>query len=200
MQTLKLGSRGEDVKILQRMLHLIDDGIFGKLTEEAVKQFQSEQFLCADGIVGEKTWAKLLPMKKSKRNIKLIVVHCTATKVSQNWSVDAVRRMHKQQGWSDIGYHYYITKDGKVHNGRDVDLIGSHVAGHNSYSIGVCYEGGIAEDGSPKDTRTMAQKESLVKTLKALRILYPKAKICGHRDFANKACPSFNATSEYSRI
>ena len=56
MEVLKLGSKGEDVKDLQRFLKLKDDGNFGPKTEEAVKKFQKENKLKPDGVVGEKTW------------------------------------------------------------------------------------------------------------------------------------------------
>ena len=59
-RTLKYGSRGEDVKELQKILRLNADGIFGRQTEKAVKQFQSDNGLVSDGIVGQKTIAKLL--------------------------------------------------------------------------------------------------------------------------------------------
>ena len=57
---LRYGSRGEDVKNLQKLLSLNADGIFGRQTERAVKNFQKENGLVADGIVGQKTIAKLL--------------------------------------------------------------------------------------------------------------------------------------------
>jgi hypothetical protein len=56
---LKKGSKGEEVKDLQRKLGISVDGIFGSGTEQAVKNFQSKNGLTADGIVGNKTWAKL---------------------------------------------------------------------------------------------------------------------------------------------
>lgn len=59
-RTLKYGSRGEDVKELQKILRLNADGIFGRQTEKAVKNFQTKNGLIADGIVGQKTIAKLL--------------------------------------------------------------------------------------------------------------------------------------------
>lgn len=205
---LKKGSKGEAVKQLQRALNLIPDGIFGTLTEEAVKAFQKSKGLKQDGIVGDKTW-ELLPkpdygvggiLKQSKRNIKEIIVHCTATPEGRVETVESIRNIHKSQGWSDIGYHYLIYLDGSIHVGRDVNIIGSHCVGHNTYSIGVCYVGGVDKRMQPKDTRTQAQKKALIDVLKKLKTMYPKAKIVGHRDYSSKACPSFDATKEYKNI
>lgn len=139
-------------------------------------------------------------MKKSRRRIKEIIVHCTATPEGRDVTVDEVRRWHRQRGFSDIGYHYLVYRDGTVHAGRDVDIAGAHCVGHNSMSIGVCYVGGMNRNNTkPEDTRTPAQRASLVRLLRALRELYPDAKIYGHRDFAAKACPSFDARTEYSQ-
>ena len=135
------------------------------------------------------------------RKIKEIIVHCSATPEGKDYSVDTIRKWHLQRGFSDIGYHYIIYRDGSIHTGRNESVIGAHCKGHNSNSIGVCYIGGVAADGkTPKDTRTSEQRQSLLKLLKELKAKYPKASIHGHRDFANKACPSFDATKEYSSI
>lgn len=135
------------------------------------------------------------------RKIKEIIVHCSATPEGKDYSVDTIRKWHLQRGFADIGYHYIIYRDGSIHTGRDEYVIGAHCKGHNSNSIGVCYIGGVAADGkTPKDTRTTEQKQSLVKLLKELKAKYPQASIHGHRDFSSKACPSFDATKEYSSI
>lgn len=203
MDLYKIGSRGEGVRQIQKALHLIADGIFGKLTEEAVKNFQMRNGLKPDGIVGPATLAKLIPLrwKKSKRAIREIIVHCSATPEGKDYTIDDIRKWHKQRGFSDIGYHYVVYRDGSVHVGRDVDLIGAHCTGHNSHSIGVCYIGGCDKDGkTPKDTRTGKQIDALFDLLVQLRSIYPNARIYGHRDFANKACPSFDATKEYKKL
>jgi len=201
---LTKGSRGEAVKRIQAALHLAQDGIFGSVTEEAVIAFQKANGLKADGVVGENTWAKLVPMettlKTSKRNINKIIVHCTATVEGRETTVEEIRRWHKQKGWSDIGYHYVVYLDGSIHNGRDVNIIGSHCEGQNANSIGVVYVGGVDKKNKPKDTRTEKQKDALLKLLKDLRRIYPKAKIYGHCDFSKKACPSFDAKNEYKNI
>lgn len=202
---LKIGSKGQAVSEVQKLLKIYPDSVYGPLTKEAVMAFQMENNLTVDGKVGPATMAKLLlkktKLKKSKRNIKEIIVHCSATPEGKNYTVDDIRRWHKQQGWSDIGYHYVVYLDGTVHDGRDVDISGAHCTNHNSYSIGVCYVGGVATDGKKaKDTRTPEQKEGLLRILTELKQLYPNASIHGHRDFANKACPSFDATKEYKNI
>jgi N-acetylmuramoyl-L-alanine amidase len=144
--------------------------------------------------------ALLIParLKKSRRTINEIIIHCTATPEGRECSVEEIRQWHKARGFADIGYHYVIHLDGRVEPGRNVDIAGAHCTGHNANSIGVVYVGGCAKDGkTPKDTRTEAQKSALANLLINLRKLYPRAKIHGHRDFANKACPSFDATKEY---
>ncbi len=202
--TYKRGSRGEVVKQIQKALNLYPDGIFGINTEEAVQRFQVRKGLKPDGIVGPATLALLIPQrwKKSRRNIREIIIHCSATPEGRNYTVEDIRRWHRQQGWSDIGYHYVIYRDGTIHEGRHVDIAGAHCVNHNAHSIGICYIGGVASDGkTPKDTRTLTQRAALLSLLNELRQLYPNAKIYGHRNFdPRKACPSFDAMSEYRNI
>ena len=135
------------------------------------------------------------------RKINEIIIHCSATREGQEISVDTIRQWHIRRGWSDIGYHFIIYLDGSVHEGRPLERIGAHTIGHNRNSIGVCYIGGMNKEYTKaKDTRTTAQKESLKNLLMSYKNKYKDIKIYGHRDFANKACPSFDATSEYKWI
>ena len=90
---------------------------------------------------------------------------------------------------------------GDIYKGRDIAKIGAHTKGYNRNSIGICYAGGVESDGkTPKDTRYDCQKESLLAVLRTLKAMYPDADIHSHNDFANKACPSFNATEEYKHL
>ncbi len=199
----KKGSKGEMVRQIQIALHLYPDGIFGPLTEERVKLFQKDNGLAVDGIVGPATMAKLIPvrLKKSRRSINEIIVHCTATPEGKEYSVADIRRWHLKRGFSDIGYHYVIHLDGSLELGRDADLSGAHCTNHNAHSIGVVYVGGVATDAkTPKDTRTAAQKAALASLLTDLHRLYPKATLHGHREYANKACPSFDVHRDYDHI
>ena len=148
------------------------------------------------------------------RKIKYIVVHCSATKNGQKVTADDIDKWHKARGWRKIGYHYVIRLDGAIEAGRDEDEVGAHVSGNNSNSIGICYVGGLNAAGQPMDTRTEKQKAALCFLLQQLKAKYPAARIVGHRDFSPdqngngvieswewlKACPSFDAATEYKNL
>lgn len=134
------------------------------------------------------------------REIKEILVHCSATKEGKNYTVNDITRWHKDRGFTTIGYHYVVLLDGTIQQGRAEMVMGAHCTGHNANSIGVCYIGGLDASGKPKDTRTEAQKKALLTLLKRLKADYPKATIHGHCEYANKACPCFDAYSEYKNI
>ena len=136
------------------------------------------------------------------REINKIIVYCSATREGENFDVAEIRKWHVEgRGWSDIGYHFYIDLYGEIHKGRDIAKIGAHCKGQNRNSIGICYCGGVEADGkTPKDTRNTEQKEALIAVLRTLKAMFPNAVIHSHNDFANKACPSFNATEEYEDI
>ena len=205
MTLYRHGSRGAMVAQIQRALHLKDDGIFGPLTTEAVKDFQAAHSLTVDGIVGPATLALLIParLKTSKRHINEIIIHCTDTEEGRNYTIDDVRQWHtlpppKGRGWSDVGYHYLIYRNGSVVAGRDVDTAGAHCKGHNSYSIAVCYVGGRGRDGKCRDTRTLQQRAAMNNLLIELRMRYPQAVIVGHSFWdPSKECPCFDAAKEY---
>ncbi len=132
------------------------------------------------------------------RAINEIVVHCTATPEGRPVTVSTIRGWHKARGWSDIGYHYVVHLDGRVEAGRPVEIAGSHVAGRNARTIGVVYVGGTDIRGKPKDTRTAAQKQALRSLLLDLIRRFPGiGRVSGHHEFANKACPCFDARNEY---
>ena len=135
------------------------------------------------------------------RIIKEIIIHCSATPEGKPFNASDITRWHKQRGFRTIGYHYVVYLDGTIQPGRPETEAGAHCLSHNSCSIGICYIGGVASDGkTPKDTRTPEQRAALTCLLRVLRAKYPKADIYGHRDFAAKACPSFDARKEYASI
>lgn len=139
------------------------------------------------------------------RPIHEIIIHCTDT--WPDWwatratsiKVAEVRRWHMTpppagRGWSDIGYHFLIDRDGTLAFGRPLQRVGSHVMGHNTGTIGISLFGG---HGSSADDRfadhfTPAQRAELRALIADLRRQYPAiTKLSGHNDYAAKACPGF---------
>jgi len=136
------------------------------------------------------------------RKINKIILHCTATPEGRHHDVADIRRWHLKRGFNDIGYHYLIHIDGTVEEGRPLNKQGAHCSGQNRGSIGICYVGGMSKDmKKAKDTRTQAQKDSLIKLMHELIYKYNKdMTIHGHNEYANKACPSFNVQEEYANL
>lgn len=128
------------------------------------------------------------------RNIKYIVVHCTAT--PPNTTLESIRRYWKEQrGWGDTpGYHYLIQRDGTLVKLLDEKKNCYGVYKHNSECISIAYLGGIDKEGKPADNRSQAQKHSLFDKIVELTERYPDAEVLGHRDFpgVKKACPCFD--------
>lgn len=126
------------------------------------------------------------------RTIDEIIIHCTATPEGREVTAADVTRWHKQRGFQTIGYHYLIRIDGTIEDGRPLTEIGAHCKGHNAHSIGICYVGGLAPNGKPKNTLTPAQTRSLIELIRKLKRKFGYPTIHGHNEYANKACPSFD--------
>jgi N-acetylmuramoyl-L-alanine amidase len=136
-------------------------------------------------------------MSKFKSKPTMVVIHCSATKEGQFFNADDIDRWHKARGWSGIGYHIVILLDGTVEYGRPLHTIGAHTRGINYKSFGVSYIGGVDANGKAKDTRTEAQKKSLIAVIDALKKDYEGITVHGHYEFSNKACPSFDVSKEF---
>ena len=139
----------------------------------------------------------------SADSVRFLVLHCSATRCNQDYSVEQMRRDHKARGFYDIGYHFYIRKDGTMSQHRKLLEVGAHARPYNRCSIGICYEGGLDEHGKPCDTRTPEQTERIGDVLKRLHKLFPKAKIVGHRDLLGttpKECPCLDTHAVFGWI
>lgn len=142
-----------------------------------------------------------------RKRTDFLVVHVSATKRSQKIGRAELVAMHKARGFADIGYNRIINLNGTVEIGRGDKAIGAHVEGFNSIAWGICVVGGLGENGKPANTMTPAQEAALEKELRAASIIWPNAKVCGHRDLSpdkdgdgviepqehTKACPCFDA-------
>ena len=142
-------------------------------------------------------------LMQSSESVRFLVLHCSATRCNQDYSVLQLMRDHKARGFRTIGYHFYIRKDGTMTQHRKLLEVGAHCRPYNRCSIGICYEGGLDEHGKPCDTRTEAQTERIVELLYKLHKLFPKAKVVGHRDLPGttpKACPCLDAHAVFGWI
>jgi hypothetical protein len=135
------------------------------------------------------------------RKITEIIIHCAATR--PEWmqgsktsaKVAEIRRWHLGNGWSDIGYHYLIDRDGTVAKGRDVSVTGAHVKGRNTGTIGICLMGGhgSSETDAFSEHFTGEQDRALRKLIADLHKQFGPVEVNGHNQYAAKACPGFNA-------
>ena len=135
-------------------------------------------------------------------SVSYLILHCSATRETQDYTPEQLKHDHLARGFLDVGYHFYIRKDGSVTQHRRLNEVGAHCRPFNRCSIGICYEGGLDADGNPADTRTKAQKQSLQNLLTSLCVDYPEAEILGHRDLPNvhKACPCFSVQAWLNEI
>jgi N-acetylmuramoyl-L-alanine amidase len=197
------------------------DGVAGPMTRGAIKGFQAKHNLDVDGIAGRMTVAVLMSQgwlkkmgenpgdKQGKRRIEGLVWHCTATPRGQEHDVKSIRAMHVAQGWSDIGYHGLVHLDGTFEPGRSANKIGAHVANHNEGTLGYSYVGGVVGKKGV-DTRTDAQKKTIIRVTREAIATYGLNWVLGHRDLSPdkdgdgvvepsewvKVCPCFDAAKE----
>ena len=144
------------------------------------------------------------------RQINLLIIHCSATKENEPFTLQALEASHRKKGFNGIGYHCYIRKFGEVINTRPLSRIGAHAKEYNRNSIGICYEGGLDKDWNAKDTRTSEQRAAFRQLVKELLARFPGCKVFGHRDLSpdlnrngkiephewTKQCPCFDVTTE----
>ena len=136
-------------------------------------------------------------------SVRFLVLHCSATRCNQSYTVEQMKKDHKSRGFMTIGYHFYIRRDGTMTQHRKLLEVGAHARPYNRCSIGICYEGGLDEQGKPCDTRTPKQTERIIELLYKLHKLFPKAKIVGHRDLLGttpKECPCLDTHAVFGWI
>ena len=134
-------------------------------------------------------------------SVRYLIVHCSATRETQDYTAEQLKRDHLARGFIDVGYHFYIRRDGTVTQHRRLDEVGAHCRPFNRCSIGICYEGGLDANGKPKDTRTLKQRASLIALVLDLHRQFPKAVIRGHNEMPGatpKACPCFKPSKEFA--
>lgn len=122
-------------------------------------------------------------LDNSNRKENIILHHAEASRCS----VHDVHRWHLNNGWSGIGYHYFVTKAGVVYTGRPVNAVGAHAVGYNSNSIGICAEGAFN-----KETMPQVQKQAIIDLCRYLVKAYGIKKVLGHKEANATDCPGSN--------
>ncbi len=123
--------------------------------------------------------------------INFLAVHCSDSPDDREVDAAEIHRWHRERGWSGIGYHAVIQRDGTVENGRPHYWKGAHVKNHNAHSIGVCLIGRM--------NFTPPQYAALAALLKEWTSSHPGAKVVGHCDLdSRKTCPNFDVTEWWS--
>lgn len=121
---------------------------------------------------------------KPERTVKRIFIHCSASEGKNHDDISVIRQWHLDRGWSNVGYHYFIKKDGTIQMGRDLDTIPAAQKGHNNETIAICLH------GLGKSKFTEAQKQSLVNLCTEINRSYDKITFHGHKEVNdNKTCP-----------
>lgn len=125
---------------------------------------------------------------KPRRGVTRIFVHCSASDVPAHDNVSVMRQWHvEERGWSDVGYHFFIQKNGNLQIGRDIEITPAAQRGNNTGTIAICLHGRL------KSKFTQAQYT----TLKALcleinKSYFERVSFHGHNEVANKSCPIFD--------
>lgn len=118
---------------------------------------------------------------KNRKSTKYVVLHHADAK---NCTVQDVHRWHLNNGWSGIGYHYFVNKNGEVFTGRPLNKIGAHCLNHNEISVGICAEGDFENE-----TMSVKQKKAIAEVVRYIKGTYPEAVVVGHKELKATACP-----------
>jgi len=137
-------------------------------------------------------------LRRQNKDITIIIIHCSASDKPEHDSIDVIRQWHLDRGFDDVGYHFFIKKNGDVERGRKLFQIGAHCKGFNSESVGICLAGN--HDFSD------CQFKSAAKLIDGLKEILPNLKsncIFPHFLFdINKTCPNFliSEITKYSKL
>lgn len=154
----------------------LQDGVYGDLTEAAFRQAiaatDAESDVC---------------YIKPARSVHSVFIHCSAADSPEHDDISVIRAWHLERGWNDVGYHYFITKNGTVQQGRATELTPAAQRGHNKGSIAICLHGKRAEGF------TEAQFAALRRLCKDINEAHCGGVIFrGHCEVSAKACPVFD--------
>lgn len=120
---------------------------------------------------------------KRSKTTRIILHHAAAIKCT----AQDIHRWHLNNGWTGIGYHFFINKQGKIYSGRPENVVGAHAGNNNLDSIGVCFEGNFE-----KEQMTNEQIKSGKELVSYLKGKYNIIVVQKHKDVNATACPGKN--------
>jgi N-acetyl-anhydromuramyl-L-alanine amidase AmpD len=125
--------------------------------------------------------------------IHTVVVHYSATYPDQNITRDDIDKMHRDRGFREIGYHWFIRRDGTLEEGRPEGTLGAHVKNHNSGTIGICFAGGLERATGANVgvwNPTPEQEQTMVELIRNIKKRWPDVRrVVGHRNLGPSQCP-----------
>jgi N-acetylmuramoyl-L-alanine amidase len=123
---------------------------------------------------------------KPRRKVDRVFIHCSAAS-RKNIDAKEIDQWHKQRGWREIGYHYFIKTDGTLELGRDINLTPAAQAGHNAGTIAICLNGLYKKDFTIEQIFTLRELCRLINEAYEGKITFH-----GHKEVSNKSCPVFD--------
>jgi len=123
---------------------------------------------------------------KPSRKIHRVFIHCSASDHQHHDNIQTIKDWHLARGFSDVGYHFFIQKDGTLEYGRDSETTPAAQKGHNRNTLAICMH------GLKEANFTQAQFDTLNALAVQIDHNYENISFHGHCEVSSKACPVFN--------
>ena len=125
----------------------------------------------------------------NRLSTEFIIIHHSA--ISADFNAAQIHQSHLQIGYSGIGYHFFIKKNGEIERGRPILTEGAHTYRNNHNSIGICFSGNF--DYETPNSYQIENAALLIANLAAqFDIPINRQFILGHRELNQTACPGKN--------
>ena len=124
-----------------------------------------------------------------KRFINRVFIHCSASDHDHHDDISVIKNWHMKRGWSDVGYHYFIKKDGTIQHGRSLNRHPAAQKGHNLNTIAICLHGLKPENFT---CAQFAALQDLCKEIQAKHKGKRGLTFHGHCEVSHKLCPVFD--------
>jgi len=128
-----------------------------------------------------------LPFHRPHRSVHRVFLHCSASDRPEHDDIEVIRRWHLQRGFKDVGYHYFIRKNGELQRGRSPEMTPAAQKGHNLHTLAICLHGLRKERFSEAQFDTLRQLSLAIDEAYSGRVSFH-----GHCEVSPKACPVFD--------